>query len=124
MHLAEKGRNVTVIEMLGELAGDAAPIHYRSVMERVWNSLEKFSYILNARVTGITPEGIRYVDQDGTEHEINAGSVVLSVGARPLDEKALEFARCKAELFLIGDCNKPGNVQKLMRNAFGIASQI
>lgn len=39
-------------------------------------------------------------------------------------DEAMELASAVPYSVVIGDCDKPGNVQKCMRSAFGTASQI
>jgi hypothetical protein len=36
----------------------------------------------------------------------------------------MELSSAAPYSVVIGDCDKPGNVQKCMRSAFGVASQI
>ena len=44
--------------------------------------------------------------------------------AQAKQDEAMELAKAVPVSYVIGDCDKPGNVQKCMRSAFGIASQI
>jgi len=124
MHLAEKGHKVTVLEMQDMLAPDTVPIHYYSMFMEAWEKLENFKYILKARCTGIKADGVTYVDADGKEHDIKAGSVVISVGMKSKDDHALQFYGSANRFFMIGDCSKSGNVQKAMRSAFSTASML
>jgi 2,4-dienoyl-CoA reductase-like NADH-dependent reductase (Old Yellow Enzyme family)/thioredoxin reductase len=124
MHLAEKGHEVTVVEMLDMLAPDATPIHYYSMFKEAWERLPGFHYVLNARCTKISDKGIAYEDKDGKKHEIAAGSVVIAVGMRAKSDEALRLVDPAYECYLIGDCVKAGNIQRVMRSAFSIASTI
>lgn len=125
MYLAEKGHNVTVVEMLGMLASDATPLHYYSMFKEAWEALPTFSYILNARCTRIYDGGIRYVGSDGSERELEAGTVVLSVGMKPRIGAALRLFDPAYDCRLIGDCAmRAGNIQKAIRSAFSIASVV
>ena len=124
MHLAEKGHNVTVLEMAHILARDAVPIHFYSMFREAWEKLENFQYILQARCNGIGADKVTYVDADGAEHAIEAGSVVIAAGIKPKDDLALEFYGAGDRFFMIGDCRGAGNVQKAMRTAFSTASML
>lgn len=124
IHLAQKGHKVTVLEMREELAMDSAPIHYRSMFRNAWEAQVNFDYRVNARCIGIPEKGVIYVDKDGAEHEIAAGCVVLAVGMKAKVDEALALYTPGEKIQLIGDCNKVGNVQKLMRSAFSTASQL
>ena len=124
MHLAENGHQVTVLEMRDMLAADAPPVFYRSVFQDAWEKLENFGYILNARCTGITADGVAYIDTDGAEQSIKAGSVVIAVGTKARTDEAWKFFGSAGRFYTIGDCNTVGNVQKSMRSAFSIASTL
>jgi len=124
MHLAEKGHKVTVLEMTDMLAPNAPPTHFYSMFKEAWEKLENFKYILQARCNGIGADKVTYIDADGTEHAIEAGSVVIAVGMKPKNDLALKFYGAADRFFIIGDCNVAGNVQKAMRSAFSTASML
>jgi hypothetical protein len=67
---------------------------------------------------------VTYLDTDGKEHEIKAGSVVLAVGMKPKNDLALKFYGSGDRFFMIGDCIAAGNIQKVMRSAFSTASML
>lgn len=124
LHFAQKGRNVTVIEMQGKLAADATPIHYRSLFEMEWEKEENFHYVLNATCSGIDPDGVRYVDADGAERKLPADTVILSVGMRPNSDEALALYDPSYVVRMVGDCVKGGNIQKVTRGAVGAAALV
>ncbi|MFC2045135.1 FAD-dependent oxidoreductase [Chloroflexota bacterium] len=122
MHLAETGHKVTVLEMTEMLARDTVPIHYYVMFQEAWEKLENFKYSLNSRCTAIENNKVTYIDTDGVEHSIEAGSVVIAVGMKSKTDLALEFTDAADRFYMIGDCNVAGNVQKTMRSAFSTAS--
>jgi len=124
MHLAEKGHDVTLIEMLDMLASNAPPEHFYNMFEEAWEKLPNFKYILEARCKSIGANKVTYTNADGAEHTIEADSVVIAVGMKPNNDLALKFVGSADILFTIGDCSVTGNVQKAMRSAFGIASML
>jgi 2,4-dienoyl-CoA reductase-like NADH-dependent reductase (Old Yellow Enzyme family)/thioredoxin reductase len=124
MHLAEKGHNVTLLEVLDMLAPNAPPTHFYSMFREAWEKLPNFKYILKARCNGIKADKVTYIDDNGVEHAIEAGSVVISVGMKPKNDLALKFYGAADRFFIIGDCNVAGNVQKAMRSAFSTASML
>jgi len=92
LHLAEKGHDVTLLEMLDQLAPDATPgLHYRDLLLGALEEQKRFTYILNVRCTAISKEGVSYRDMDGAEHSIQAGSVVIAAGMQPKSDEALAF---------------------------------
>lgn len=124
MHLAEKGHNVTVLTRKSVLAEDSQVVHYYDVMESAWNALKTFSWIPMATTTAVTAEGVRYTDGNGTEQMLPADSVVLCGGVTPAQDEAMKFYGCADWFTIIGDCSKPGNIHKCMREALAAASQI
>lgn len=124
IHLCQKGKKVTVIEMLGELAPEATPLHYRSMFQEAWEAEENFHSILNARCTRVSPDSVTYVDKEGAEHTVPADSIVIAAGTRARVDDAMKFYNTADRFAMIGDCNGVGNVQKVMRSAFSTASSI
>ena len=124
IHLAKTGRQVTVLEMRDKLAADSTIMHFRSMFKAYWEGVPTFRGLCSVTVTGVTPEGVRYLDAAGAEQFLPADTVVVSTGMTPLREQALDFYGSAGRFYLIGDCKKPGTVQSAMRDAFAAASQI
>jgi len=124
LHLAEKGHKVKVVERLNMLASDAPPVHYYTVLRDYWEKEKNFSFVVNATCNGIKADKVTYLDEYSMEHEIKADSVVIAVGMKAKTDLALTFHGVGGRLYIIGDCDKAGNVQKVMRSAFSIASII
>ena len=124
IHLARCGKKVTVLEMKDRIAPDATPVHYYSMLMETWEAEKNLTPIVNALVTEITEEGVRYTDAEGCEHFIPAGQVVICVGMKPKADLALSFSNQGHFFRIVGDCNKPGSVQKSQRAAFGAAISI
>jgi len=124
LYLAEKGHRVTILEMRDRLAPDATPVFYRSILVGECDKEKNLTYILNARCTIIEADRVKYMDADGGEHMIEAGSVVVAAGTKARTDEALQFYGTAARFHTIGDCDGAGNVQKSIRSAFSIASTL
>ena len=124
MHLAEKGHHVTVLEQSALLAADAARFKFYERMEYAWEQLRNFRPIAHARCTAITEEGVTYVDADGKQHSIKAGSVVVAGGMKAKTDQALKFAGSSAWFYMIGDCKEAADLRGAIRSAFSTASQL
>lgn len=124
IHLAQNGHQATVLEMRPQLAADATKIHYRLTFKDYWENTRGFQGIVNARVTGVEPGSVHYMDQAGRLHKIPADSIVVSAGMRGKSEEALAFYGTALEFYLIGDCRRAATVQQAMRSAFATAMQI
>lgn len=124
MFLAQKGREVTVIEMRDELAADTTFMHYRSMFQAAWEAIPSFHFILNASAKEIGPDGVTYTDADGSDHKLPADSVVLSVGMRAKSDEALSFYGAAPWFYMVGDCKQPGTIQTTNRSAYATAMSI
>lgn len=122
--LARAGHSVTVLEMLDTLSSDSAPVHYRSMLEKAWLDEPNFHYVTKARCTGITEDGVTYIDENGEEKMIPAQSVVLATGTIPNTEDAMALDCGSYHVHYIGNCNKVGSVMSATRAAFAVASNI
>lgn len=124
MHLVEKGHVVTVLEMGKMLAPRSVPIHFYTMFKEAWEKLENFNAIVQARCTGIKADSVAYKDADGAEHTIKCGSVVIAVGLKSKDGLAMKFYGAGDRLYMIGDCDVAGDVQRAIRSAFSAASTL
>ena len=124
LYLAELGHLVTVLEMQYDLILDAPHAHYRNMVVNYWRHTANFAYQAGVTCTAIDPDGVRYLDPDGNEKKQMADNVLLAIGMKSKSDEAMELAAAVPYSVVIGDCDKPGNVQKCMRAAFGAASQI
>jgi NADPH-dependent 2,4-dienoyl-CoA reductase/sulfur reductase-like enzyme len=124
MHLAQKGHQVTLLEMTGKLAPLAPPLHFYNLFKEAWEREPNLKCIVNARCVGIAEKKIAYADASDTKHEIEAGSVVIAAGMKPRNDLAIKFFSCAERTCMIGDCVTAGNVQKAVRSAFSAASMI
>ena len=89
--LAQMLRKVTVLEMAGAIAADAA----LAVNWHLISSLEKrkVQLLTHATVSEVTEEGVVYKDQSGELHTIAADTVVVAAGYRannPLEEELIK----------------------------------
>jgi 2,4-dienoyl-CoA reductase-like NADH-dependent reductase (Old Yellow Enzyme family)/thioredoxin reductase len=124
LYLAELGHRVTVLEMQYDLILDAPHAHYRNMVVNYWRHCENFAYQAGVTCTAIEPDGVCYNDPDGKPQKQQADNVLLAIGMKSKQDEAMELASAVPYSVVIGDCDKPGNVQKCMRSAFGTASQI
>ena len=124
MYLTQKGKNITVLEMRRLLAMDSTPIHYYSMLKKEWEACRNFTGITEATAVSISEEDVAYIDKGGAKKKIKCGSVVVAAGMKPRSTEAMNLFVPGIKCYTIGDCNRVGNIMKLMRNAFGVASQI
>ena len=125
LHLAQKGKDVTIIEMKDVTAEEAKRVHYYNMfMDAVDEYSDKLHIILKATCTGVSGDGVSYRDENGTEHRVPAGTVLLAAGMRPDPAAAMAYASCGKQFYVIGDCAQQGNLQTAIRSGYTIARSI
>jgi 2,4-dienoyl-CoA reductase-like NADH-dependent reductase (Old Yellow Enzyme family)/thioredoxin reductase len=107
VHMAQEGKDVTLIEILHEVCPDANP-RYRPLL---LDQLDKFvTCRTDMRGVRITEEGLVCADKDGNEILINADTIICAMGQKPLRSVVDGLRDCASEVIEIGDCVKPGNL--------------
>jgi NADPH-dependent 2,4-dienoyl-CoA reductase/sulfur reductase-like enzyme len=124
MHLAKSGHNVTVLTSSRELI-PFERVHYPEIVMDTYEHLDGFRYITDAIATGIADGKVAYT-AGGNKKAVRADSVVIYAGLKANQSEALKFSDAAGGAFYaIGDCTgRGGDVQKCIRDAFFMASQI
>lgn len=123
LHLAQKGRNVTVIEMKGSVAEEAKRSHYYNMfMDALKEYEDSLHFLTGTSCTGITDEGVLCCDGNGMEFTVPADTVLLAAGMKAAVSEAEKYMNCGKQFFAIGDCGTIGNLQTAIRSAFAIAN--
>ena len=121
LHLAQTGRNVTIIEMLSDVARDANVQHWTALMVQL-NKYVKLQ--TDMKVTRITSEGVLATDVDGVERLFKADTVISSVGLRSLSDIVDQLRETTPNFLWIGDCLKPQKVTEAVREGYNAALEI
>ena len=125
LHLAQKGKQVTVIEMKDVAAEEAKRVHYYNMfMDAVEEYEDKLKIILKATCTQVTAQSVTYRDEAGELHTVEAGTVLLAAGMKANAACAYRYASCGKRFFAIGDCAQQGNLQTAIRAGYQIGSSI
>ncbi len=123
--LSEKGKTVTVVEMLDAPGRDIAPgIGVReSLLARL--AEKKVSILTGHRAMSIEPNAVivsdRPLNGGGDEKRIPADLVVLGLGGRPESEVAQCAMGAPGLRLHVGDCDCPGNALSAIHQAFELA---
>jgi NADPH-dependent 2,4-dienoyl-CoA reductase/sulfur reductase-like enzyme len=116
VHLAREGREVTVVEMLGDVCLDANGRHRPLLLAELQKSVTCRTGLRGVR---IDKSGLVCRDGDGNELFFKADTIVVAVGQRALREVADSLRDCAPEVVEIGDCVKPAQVtQAVFRGHF------
>lgn len=116
----EAGKTVSLVEMTDTLAAASCSIPRTAITKEIEKCVDAH---VNARCTGITKEGLIYLDTEG-EHMLRADTVVLSAGMVPRSQQAEAFRTIAGEFFTVGDCVKANNVRTAIRTGYDSAIQL
>ena len=104
LYLAQKGHEVTIVEMRGDVAVDANPRHRPQLMAQLAEYTEVRTGL---RAKEITEAGLLCADAQGREVLIAADTVLCAAGLRPRFETAEALRGTAPIVEFIGDCVKP-----------------
>jgi len=125
LHLAARGRQVTVVEMLGKVAPDCYPLHREALIHEMDNSLK---YRTGLKVTSIAKNGVTTADAEGKEEFLPADTVVYALGMksnRKPTEALAEAAKCaNIPVHEIGDCIRPAKVFEAVQEGYLAAMSV
>lgn len=126
LHLAEIGKDVTIIELADKLAQDANMLHRPTMLEFMDHKKDKIHNILKANTKIIQDEGVVYEDDNNIEHYVEADTVLYAVGSIPNSEVVEELREWDGwETFMpVGDCTGASIVRKAIHGGYFAALDI
>lgn len=116
LHLARRGKQVTILEMQAELAPDASKTHRDDILA-IMAAEPNLSVITEARCTGVTSAGVTY-EKHGLGAELPAEQVILAAGMRSRVAEADAFAGIAPQFWEIGDCKQARTVEMAVREGY------
>jgi 2,4-dienoyl-CoA reductase (NADPH2) len=121
-YLAEKGSNITLIEMRSRVAYDMPPHQQYSLFNRL---KEKNVRILTSTKAVRFEEDVLIVESPhGIAKESGFSSIVISTGSKNNDELFNQLEGKVEELYLIGEANHPSRLMDVNLEAEEIALKI
>jgi 2,4-dienoyl-CoA reductase-like NADH-dependent reductase (Old Yellow Enzyme family)/NADPH-dependent 2,4-dienoyl-CoA reductase/sulfur reductase-like enzyme len=123
LSLAMKGRSVTVVEMLEDIARDA---NFRG-KEALTQELEKFpnlSCMTRSKASEITRDAVFVERADGTIAELAADTVIIAIGRVPLNDDAESLRELVPDFAIVGDCRRVGKIKDAVREGYSAAMNI
>ncbi len=121
-YLADRRRDVTIIEMLDTIAGDM-PTKARSFLIPRLKDLG-VQMITGAKVEAITDHGV-LVNIGGLQQMVDGfRSIVLALGSKPNDDLAEELKGVVKELYVVGDAKQVGRIVDATAQAADVALRI
>lgn len=117
LHLARLGKDVTILEMQSTLAPDASTTHRDELMVEFGKDADRINIVVSGRCTGISANSVTYEINNATV-TLEADSIILSVGMKPLSALADSFMGLTAEYAQAGDCVRARTVDEATREGY------
>ena len=122
--LAQKGRQVTIVEMLPELmTGGLSVPRMNRLMLLDLLAFNNVNVLTGACVREIAPDGVK-VSGQGRDKMVKADTVVLAVGLQPDDTLSRKLRGRFARFYAIGDCREPRLIVDAIADGFRRARTI
>ena len=123
-YLAERGKKVTVIEMMDRMGSDIGMTIRWIIMQRLHTAGVK--WITDAKVEQITESRVR-ANKKCTTHFFDADTVVLAMGMKPRKELAGKLKQKfgdKIDIKCIGDCVEAGKIAQATEGGYLAAREL
>lgn len=121
---AKEGKEVTIVEALDDilLVNDVPQMNKMFLQD----AFEHYGtrVMTGTSLKAVTDAGAVVARGDGSEETIDADTVVMSIGYRPLPSMAADLAGCGASVYEIGDGAHVGNVLTCIQDAYEVASHL
>jgi 2,4-dienoyl-CoA reductase-like NADH-dependent reductase (Old Yellow Enzyme family)/thioredoxin reductase len=115
LHLAKQGKDVTIIEMLEEIAVEGNIMHRRALMLELEKSVKLKPGL---KCTKITDKGVMAADSEGKEALYEADTIITAVGMKPRTITVDALRGAAPEFMAIGDCLKARRILQAVRTGY------
>jgi len=119
--LAEKGKKVTILEMLGRIGIDMVPMAITLLHQR----LKKLGVVMitKAKAEEITDDTVIY-EKDGKKQTVEADSVILALGSKPNTSLMNTLKGQVPKFYAIGNAKEPGNALDAIHEGYRLALEV
>jgi len=115
-YLAEKGKKVTMIEVLRRMAADMAPMARRRLMDGLRG--RQVTLLTSATCEEIAEGSVTVTTGEGNKETIPADTVILAVGYRANDELSQALEGKVSEVYCIGDASQPQRIRESVNGGY------
>ncbi len=114
-----QGKKPAIVEMKDDLIAVKGICLANSSFLRDFFNANKVPVYLETKLSEVNADGVVAVDKDGKSFQINADSVILSVGYTPAP-----IAAKSKNIHIVGDAKKVGNLRTVIWNAWDVAMKL
>ena len=120
LFLAERGHEVTIIEMQSEIAPEANWMHKEGMMQAFAKA--PITARTGLRVSRLEPgRGVYAVNGEGVEEFIPADTIVYAMGMRPNSQTVDELRDACPDTVCVGDCVRARKARQAMEEGYWAA---
>ena len=123
IYLAEKGKDVTLVEMLHKLVPKEVINANNEQRLNVKIQEAGVKVMLNTKVCCIDEEQVT-VEKDGTKENIPYDTVIIATGMKANDQLEEELAKLIDEVYVIGDADSPRKIWNAVHEGFHVAKNM
>lgn len=121
-YLATRGREVTVVEVLPEVARDMEPIARALLLKRL--QALPVRILAGATVEEISSGGI-VLDKGGERVRLDpVNTVVVAAGTRPVEELSRALRDLEIEVHVIGDSRRPRRIFDAIHEGYAVGCAV
>jgi len=121
--LAQKGKEVVVVEQLKRVGADMGATVRWHLMNRI--KTQSIRMLTSTKVKEIQPKGRVVVSRNGSEETLESfDTIVLACGVKPRDMLSAEIQGKVKEVYVIGDASKPRRGVEAIRHGSEIGRKI
>ena len=121
--LAKKGHDVTILEMIDELAVNCGRMHRIALMHEIETNAN-IHPATGLRCSVINKSGVYAVDKDGEEHFFPCDNVIMASGMRSRSAEVEKLRPLVREFYVVGDANKAAKIMNATRDAYDAVSAL
>ncbi|GAB6174204.1 FAD-dependent oxidoreductase [Paradesulfitobacterium aromaticivorans] len=119
---ASSVQNITVLEMLEEVAYDVVRVNKLEINQQIKE--KQITIITSAKVTSIVGNGLEYSDEDQRILALDADTIILAVGFVARERLAANLREAAPSVYVIGDSKKPGKIIDAINEAAELAMNL
>ena len=121
--LAKKGHDVTILEMIDDLAINCGRMHRIALMHEIEIS-DRIHPAMGMRCSKIDETGVYAIDKEGNEVFYPADNVIMASGMRSRSAEVDQLRGLVKEFYVIGDANKAQKIMNGTRDAYDAVSAL
>ena len=124
VEMALAGKHAVLIEMGNAIAKDANPIHSSALLRTIDEHSDKIEVLTKTKCIEVLDKGIVCEREDGEKVTIEADSVIIAAGMKPLVDTVNALRDTCMEFDYIGDCRKPRQIRHAVLEGYNAAMNV